>query len=424
MSEPLPSVPSVITPPQPPLAHDTDNVATIVKRVVGNDLTIEATETPIDARQGVFVIHGRLTQPSHIAFNRWLTELRTHGYTPMLRHYSKMPNSTLASDRDLVTLYIHAGVPPQTKSRPWINLILFLLTVLCTLAVGVLYSGNLDGVSQLSDILKPRYLLQGWPFSVSLLSILIAHEFGHYLMARYHKVSVSLPFFIPLPPLSMLINFGTLGAFIRFREPIPDRRRLFDIGIAGPLAGLIVAIPILFIGLATSQTSVPNPNLAYLVEGNNIFYYFAKFLIFGKPLPNPITGEDVLMNQVTFAAWIGFFVTAMNLLPVGQLDGGHTIYALFGDKSRYINWLAIFVMALLGIAGIPAIQAFFPTLEQIGFIGWFAWILLIFLISGPHHPPALDEVTQLDVRRRRIGYLVIIIFVIVFIPTPFRIIYT
>ena len=167
---------------------------------------------------------------------------------------------------------------------------------------------------------------------MTLLGILVAHEFGHYFAARYHKVAVSLPYFIPLP-----IGFGTLGAFIRLREQVPDRRKLFDIGVAGPLAGLVIAIPMLFYGLSTSPLDVAPQGVPVELEGNSILYFLAKIAVFGQALPNHLTGQDVFMNQVTFAAWIGLLVTALNLLPVGQLDGGHTVYALFGEKARYIN---------------------------------------------------------------------------------------
>ena len=266
------------------------------------------------------------------------------------------------------------------------------------------------------DLFLPQNLIQGWPFTVTLLGILSAHEFGHYFAARYHKVAVTLPFFIPLP-----IGFGTLGAFIRLKEPVPDRRKLFDIGVAGPLAGLVLAIPLLILGLSTSPVDVPPPMPGIQVEGNSILYYVAKIAVFGKALPNPITGEDVFMNQVTFAAWIGLLVTALNLLPVGQLDGGHTVYALFGPLAKRVNQATIGGMAVLALAGLEPLQQVLPFLRQIGYAGWFLWLGLILFVLGPHHPPALDDVTQLDPRRRMVGYLVIACFILTFVPVPWRI---
>ncbi|MCC6457865.1 MAG: site-2 protease family protein [Caldilineaceae bacterium] len=385
------------------------DIAARVRRVVGSDLTIESIEVPRDIRQGILVLRGRLTVPSHAAFRRWLAELRPLGYTPMLRPEPE-------AGHEAVALYIIAGVPRQARSRPWINLVLFLLTVISTLFVGSLYGGDLNGVSQISDLFLPQNLIRGWPFSFTLLGILVAHEFGHYFAARYHKVAVTLPFFIPLP-----IGFGTLGAFIQLKEPVPDRRKLFDIGVAGPLAGLILAIPLLFLGLSTSPVDIPPVGANVQLEGNSILYYFAKIAVFGKALPNPITGEDVFMNQVTFAAWIGLLVTALNLLPVGQLDGGHTVYALFGRSARYANWATLVVMAFLAIAGLEPVQAIWPVLRNFGFTGWWLWLGMIVFVLGPHHPPALDDVTQLDARRRLVGYLVIAVFILTFVPTPFRI---
>jgi membrane-associated protease RseP (regulator of RpoE activity) len=326
-----------------------------------------------------------------------------------------MLRSDPTGSADQVELHIFAGVPPQARSRPWINLILFLVTVVSTLFVGSLYGGDLDGVTQVSDLFLPQNIIQGWPFSFTLLGILVAHEFGHYFAARYHKVAVTLPFFIPLP-----VGFGTLGAFIRLKEPVPDRRKLFDIGVAGPLAGLIIAIPLLFLGLSTSPVDVPPVGANVQLEGNSILYYFAKIAVFGKALPDPLTGEDVFMNQVTFAAWIGLLVTALNLLPVGQLDGGHTVYALFGRAARYANVATLVVMGLLALADLAPLQANWPVLQNFGFAGWWMWLGLIIFVLGPYHPPALDDVTQLDGRRRLIGYLVIICFILTFVPTPFR----
>jgi membrane-associated protease RseP (regulator of RpoE activity) len=379
-----------------------------VRAIIGSDLTVESVETPQDPRHGAIVLRGRLTVPSHMAFRRWLLALRPLGYTPMLRHDANIGDEGVA-------VHVYAGVPPQARSRPWVNLLLFILTVISTLFVGSLYGGDLNGVTQFSDLFLPQNLIQGWPFAFTLLGILLAHEFGHYFAARYHKVAVTLPFFIPLP-----VGFGTLGAFIQLKEPVPDRRKLFDIGVAGPLAGLILAIPLLFVGLSTSPVDIPPVGANVQLEGNSVLYYFAKVAVFGKPLPDPLTGEDVFMNQVTFAAWIGLLVTALNLLPVGQLDGGHTVYALFGRAARYANMITLAVMALLAIAGLEQVQTYWPELRNIGFVGWWMWLGLIIFVLGPFHPPALDDVTKLDNRRRWLGYLVILIFILTFVPTPFR----
>jgi membrane-associated protease RseP (regulator of RpoE activity) len=157
-----------------------------------------------------------------------------------------------------------------------------------------------------------------------------------------------------------------------------------------------------------------------MLEGNSIFYYTAKLLVFGKWLPNFTTGEDVMMNQICYAAWIGLLVTALNLLPVGQLDGGHTVFAMFGEKARYVNRIAVGLLALFALASIGPVQRLLPALGSIAYGGWFIWLFLILFLIGVQHPPALDDVTRLDHRRWWIGVLVIIIFILIFVPVPMR----
>ena len=387
------------------------NVQFVTNQIIGRDMSIYSTQVNRDTtQQGLLTVRGRLLRPSADVFPTWLRAFNQQGYTPFLRPLAD-------GDADEVELNVVSGVAPKSRPRAWINGLLFVLTVVSTLFVGALYGEAAASVTSAGDLLRPSFLLTGWPFAATLLGILAAHEFGHYFAARYHKVGVTLPYFIPMP-----FGFGTLGAFIRMTEPVPDRRKLFDIGVAGPIAGLILAVPLLFVGLSTSPMMVPPSSPGAMLEGNSILYYTAKFLVFGKVLPNPLTGEDVLMNQVTFAAWIGLLVTALNLLPVGQLDGGHTVFALFGEKARYINMVAISVLALFAVASLAPVQTILPVAERVGFNGWFVWLLLIMLVIGPFHPPALDDVTRLDFKRRLVGYAVIVIFILTFVPVPMRIV--
>jgi membrane-associated protease RseP (regulator of RpoE activity) len=382
-----------------------------LQTMLAGELAVESVKLGRNPKEeGVVIIHGRLLQPSAELFPRWLAALNAQGYTPVLR-------SAEGGDKDDVVLHIMAGVAPEAHPRAWINGLLFVLTVISTLFVGALYGGTEIQADTPWELLAPQNLLQGWPFAVTLMAILLAHEFGHYFAAKAHKVAVTLPYFIPMP-----LGFGTLGAFIQMKAPVPDRRKLFDIGVAGPLAGLVVAVPLLFIGLRTSPVIVPPQLEGMMLEGNSILYYFAKIWVHGQPLPDPVTGLDVMMNRVTFAAWIGLLVTALNLLPVGQLDGGHTVFALFGERARIVNIIAVIAMGLLAIAGLAPLQEAVPWLVNIGFTGWFFWLILIGLVIGPFHPPALDDVTELDPRRRYIGYAVIIIFILVFTPVPLRLI--
>lgn len=391
-------------------AEEAQSLSNIVRNLVANDMTIESIQTTRDQRQGAVVVHGRLHRPSHELFPQWLVALNQRGYTPMLRQREIEGRPSDAQD---VTLQVMAGVVAKQRSNAWINVLLFIATVISTMWAGM-FSDPSVVINAPIDLFRPSNLILGWPFAVTLLGILGAHEFGHYFAARYHNVAVTLPYFIPMP----IILFGTLGAFIRLKEPVPDQRKLFDIGVAGPLAGLVLAVPLLFYGLSTSPVVVPEPTPGLILEGNSILYYYAKIYTFGKPLPDPITGEDVSMNQVTTAAWIGLLVTALNLLPVGQLDGGHTIFALFGKRARYVNMAAIGAMFFFAIAGIEEIQRYLPILESVGYIGWFVWLALIFFVIGPYHPPALDDVTTLNSGRRRVGYLIILIFILTFVPVP------
>lgn len=406
MSELEPIAAELIPVPQP----QTGALTAKLQGIVAEDMLVESVEVPRDpTKDGDLVFRGRLQHPSHEAFTRWLRAFNAEGYTPTLR---------LADDEgdpQEVVVRVFKGIANPGHPRVWINAVLFVATVLSTLFVGSLYGDNGLVIESAWDLLRPDNLIKGWPFAATLLGILTAHEFGHYFAARYHKVAVTLPYFIPMP-----LTFGTLGAFIQLKEPVPDRRKLFDIGVAGPLAGLALALPLLVVGLMTSPLGTLEPVPGAMIEGNSIIYYVGKWLAFGQPLPNWTTGMDVFMNQVLYAAWIGLLVTALNLLPVGQLDGGHTVYALFGKKARYANLATMAFMGVCAVAGLPFVQDLFPAAQAFGYTGWFIWLLLIGLVIGVEHPPALDDVTRLDSRRRLLGYLVILIFILTFVPVPMR----
>ena len=303
------------------------------------------------------------------------------GYTPLIRQGEAPPNP-----------YIVA-LPHVFEAKPqrWqINLLLFLLTILSTLFVGASNSS----LPAEGGLATARWLLTGWPFSLSMLLILGAHELGHYFAARYHKVDASLPYFIPFPTI-----IGTMGAVIIQREPSKNKRVLMDVGAAGPLAGLVFAIPILFIGLATSSVGAL-PTGAYMLEGNSLLYALAKITIFGEFLP--ANGIDVSLNQVAWAGWAGLLVTAINLMPIGQLDGGHMAYVLFGNAAQKFRWPFLIGLALL--------SAFVNG-------GWWLWIGLLWFFGNSHATP-LDDVTPLDPRRRNIAIFCLLLFFILFVPSP------
>lgn len=284
--------------------------------------------------------------------------------------------------------------------RSWIpNLILFIITIASLLFTGAQMAVNEIAVTDLTEALRMSNniwpeLWRGWPYALAILLILGGHELGHYFAARRHKLAVTLPYFIPFP----LGLFGTLGAFIQLREPLKNRRMLLDVGAAGPLMGMIFAIPILFYGLATSITGPINPG--GIVEGNSLFYSLAKTLTFGEFLPNGRV--DVYVNQWAWAGWTGLFITGLNLIPLGQLDGGHVIYALFGNRARALFFPLIIVLAVLTVISQGALLL----------------LLVLLLLLGRVYAVPLDDITPLNSSRRFIAVLTLILFVAVYVPIP------
>lgn len=303
---------------------------------------------------------------------------------------------------------IHHRVQP-VEGRPWVNLVLLILTALSVLWAGASYGlAGIDDPQRLEALTReiviagevagivPKLsaLWIGYPYALSLLLILGAHELGHYFAARYHKHSVSLPYFIPLP----FVGLGTMGAVIRSREPMRNRKVLIDVGAAGPLAGLVFAIPIVIIGLMTSDIEMIAGS--GLREGNSILYSLAKIIALGGMYPT--NTHDVIINQMAFAGWLGLLVTALNLIPVGQLDGGHVLYSLFGNKAR-----RAYIPVMLGMVGLS-------LLSQM----WLIWVFLLLMLGRLYAPP-LDDITELDPRRRMVAFFTLLVFVLVFVPRPF-----
>lgn len=362
---------------------------------------------------------GRLTQESTRAYDELEPAFRQHGLTLLFRE-----------EEGRHVILGAPGVISPEPSNPLVNLVLFVLTVLSVILAGALFANvdlyanevtnfGIDSVAEFFDLFAG-----GIPFAAAMLAILLAHEFGHYLAGRYHQTAVTLPYFIPFPGTIL----GTLGAFIRMKEPPRNRRVLLDIGLAGPLAGFVVAVPILFIGLSLSRLNPlptgPQASEGLMLEGNSLLYLFAKYAVKGQLLPAPADygglsplvywaryffvgrplpfgGIDVLVHPLAWAGWAGLLVTALNLIPAGQLDGGHLVYVLLGRRARGL-WLAI-VLVLVGM----------------GFIwgGWWVWALLIFFLGRSFAQP-LDTITKLDGRRRVLAILGLIIFFLTFTPVP------
>jgi len=262
-----------------------------------------------------------------------------------------------------------------------------------------MHTDTLVGNSQIapdpSIFLDPKIVTLSLVYAVVLIGILLGHELGHFLTCRYYNIDATLPFFIPAPTL-----IGTLGAFIKIRSPITKKQQLFDIGIAGPLTGFILSLPAIIYGLSLSKLVPSLPRDGSFVFGEPLIFRIVGSMVF-KGVPE---GFDVIPHPIAFAGWVGVLVTALNLFPVGQLDGGHVVYALMGQKSRRFAPYIIGIFVLMGI--------FF-------WIGWFVWAILIYFL-GLKHPHIHDEDKPLSLGRRYVSYLMLVIFILCFIPDPIK----
>lgn len=267
-------------------------------------------------------------------------------------------------------------------------------------------------------------IASGPVFAATLMFILTCHEFGHYIAGRVRGVDVSLPYFIPMPPV---LTFGTLGAVIRMRNPIDERDALFDVGAAGPIAGIVVAIPLLVIGLMLSPVGPLEPN--DMIEGNSILYALLKYAVFGRWLPG--NGVDVQLHPMASAAWVGLLVTMINLMPIGQLDGGHIARAALGDAHetwsarlhRALPVIGLVVGGVMVIAARNAGKSWSGALwyAKAGVIPWVIWTLLLGWMrrqAGEYHPPVGER--PLSPWRRRAALGMLILFLMIATPVPFR----
>jgi Zn-dependent protease len=363
---------------------------------------------------------GRLSNADTVeAYDRLAANLHPLNITPLFR-----------KEKEQHIILLSYGVIRPQPSKIWVNILLFALTVISVFLTGLLFTMNTtyQGPANPSIQMMLPYASESLggalAFTVSLLAILLAHEFGHYLAGRRHGVHVTLPYFIPFP----LSPFGTLGAFIRLKEHPKNKRILLDIGLAGPLAGLAVAIPILILGLMLSKVShIPAqlpPGIMLQIEGNSILYLLSKYLVFGQLLPAPgsyaglnaiqywvmyfftgrpfpLGGVDVMLSPVAWAGWAGLLVTALNLIPAGQLDGGHITFVLLGKRVDMLLPFILVVLVMLGLA--------WP--------GWWLWAFLVFLLGRLHADP-LDQITPLDPSRRVMAVIGILVFILVFTPVP------
>jgi membrane-associated protease RseP (regulator of RpoE activity) len=378
----------------PPLPPDDSD---LLRSALSDVFAIDAIEHATHPRgQRLVIFRGKLIQDAEAAYPLVAGRFKALGYTPMMERKGQW---------DLI--YAIEGVLANRvgRSRPWLHLLLLVLTIVSTILAGSQLQGRGLAVIEREVIRRGniaylgRVVETGAPFALTLLLILGVHEMGHFVAARRHGVDVTLPFFIPLPYLNPL---GTMGAVIFIRSPLINRKQLFDVGVSGPLAGFVVALVAFLISLRLAPVQ------------HRFFYEFFGSDQIGMPLLLQWLGEvfrpdlsnlpRFVANQpVALAAWFGMLLTALNLLPMGQLDGGHVTYTLFGRASWTIAYIALGLLFFLGLTGFPSL----------------IFYALLVLLTGLRHPPPNNDITALDWRRKAIGYATLVLFFLIATPTPF-----
>lgn len=399
---------------------ENDPYTPLVRQVMNiNDITWGTNPTKPGPKDFLVRYRGQLIfEDSVEAYEKLEDLVRPMNLTPLFR---------IEEGQHCIQL-LQGRIQPKPSNPVW-NLVMFVLSAFSVLLAGVMYTSQAPVPENVNFFGAMLFYLSQWkiglPFAISFIAILGAHEFGHYLAARYHKTAVTLPYFMPFP----FSPFGTLGAFIQIKEMPRNKRSMLDIGLAGPLAGLIVAIPVLIYGLSISKIDtlpqVMAPGTILSLEGNSILYLLLKLLVKGELLPAPATyagvqplfywiryvltstplpygARDVMMSPVAWAGWAGLLVTSLNLIPAGQLDGGHLIYVLIGKAKALKLWP--FILIGLGLLGLV-------------WTGWFLWLFLIFWLGRVYMEP-LDQITPLDPKRRVLAVIGIILFFLVFMPVP------
>src|SRR5262245_19060354 len=317
--------------------------------------------------------------------------------SPFRSELPEIRNEAELSSRE----YVYVMPSPRPPERVWRYVALFCLTVITTTLVGINHYASFYTGFRAIDLPFSFWELavRGLWYSVSILAILGAHEFGHYYACRYYGVDASLPYFLPVP----FLLTGTLGAFIRIRQQIPTKRALFDIGIAGPIAGFVVVIPVLMVGMYLSRViEVPKNFEGTVYElGEPLLFKAAAWLTFG-PVPE---GYTVNMHPVAFAAWFGMLATTLNLFPIGQTDGGHVSYAVLGRYSTILSFGTL--ACLVGLSFVS--------------MSWIVWTVLMaamLIVIGPRHPRTIDEHVPLDRARMWLAAFALVMFALCFSPVP------
>ncbi len=337
------------------------------------------------ARGDSVLFVGQLLSDAESVYGSLRERFRGLGYTPLLRR---------EGGSDIVVA--QRGVFPSARFNPAINVLLLLATVVTTIFAGAGFAGA-NPLPGLRSFLNTgdgsglaAALAAGIPFAFTLLFILGVHEMGHYVAARLHRVQVTLPYFIPVP-----FGLGTFGAFIQLKSPVENRKALFDVGLAGPLAGFVVALPLMVVGLLQSQV------VARTADGTLGASLLIRWLV--DLLVPHAANQAVALSPMAIAAWFGLLVTAFNLLPMGQLDGGHIAYAVLGRAARPLAYAAFALMLILGF-----------TVWN----GWLTWAFFA-LLTGLAHAEPLNDITPLDGARRLLGALTLVLFLLLITPKPF-----
>ncbi len=329
-------------------------------------------------------LRGRFIVPTERAYRELAPLFSARGYTLVFRR---------EQGHDVI-LSIEGVIRPTSNNR-WLPPVLAVLTVISVVGTYlVMYS-----MEEFTWEAARAGLGEAIQFALALLAVLLAHEMGHYIAARRHGLAVTLPYLIPFP----LSPFGTMGAVIRMKDIPPNKRAMLAVGAAGPLAGLVVTLPLLIIGLTLSEVRPLPASGSYMVEGSSLLYMLLKYLVHGQWLPSET--HDLFMHPVAFASWAGLLVTSFNLIPAGQLDGGHIAYAWLGSKARYLTWAVIVALAGLGFL--------WP--------GWFLWAALILLLAR-HQQEPLDSITPLRRWEVAIAVGLMIVMVLTFTPVPLQVI--
>jgi membrane-associated protease RseP (regulator of RpoE activity) len=311
------------------------------------------------------------------------------------------------------------------KKNYLLHLGLFIITFITTTIAGAEWTTGRFGPYRIED------LVNGLPYSISMMFIISFHEFGHYFASRYHKVEATLPYYIPFPSIAGFLNFGTMGAVIRTKSPIRTKKAMFDIGVAGPLAGFAACLVVLIYGF----THMPGVDYILAIHpdyfspeygrqalglafGDTLLFSFLR-IVFADPNIFMPPMSEIYHYPYLCVGWFGLFITAMNMIPVGQLDGGHIGYTLFGKKlHNKIAYASFFILMFLGLMG--AFEAFSEVQLGFGWMGWLMWAMILFFIIKIKHP-VIPDTEPLDAKRRFLGYLSYFILIISFSPTPFEI---